>query len=342
MIIKHTILSLWFIAALNFHSVAQQKIDTYINTSEATKILSFLAADSLGGRASETAGIDIAAAYIAEQFRAAGLSALPHFENYYQPFEAVSSFTGQTISGKNVIAVLPGNSLPDEYIIFCAHYDHINKAYSNLRASTHINSGISKKDTIFNGANDDASGITAMLMLAKYFAALKNNERSILFIAFDGEEHGLLGSMYFNSLIDSSDRSRVKAVTNIEMIGRSEFKKYGPIITGDDYSDFYTLMKKSLIDHKDAGFKTVFLRDNFHQQRLFLRSDNYSFFLNAIPAHTVMSSTDNDAYYHTVDDEIENIDFENIVSITKAIAWGNLDFISGKATPTIANKFLKK
>ncbi len=85
----------------------------------------------------------------------------------------------------NVVGILPGKSRKDEYVIFSGHYDHI---------------GIGKAqngDSIYNGANDDAAGTTAVIMLAKYFAAQKNNERTLVFAAFTAEEVGGFGSQYF-------------------------------------------------------------------------------------------------------------------------------------------------
>ena len=91
----------------------------------------------------------------------------------------------------NVVGVLPGKTRKDEYVIFSGHYDHL---------------GVGKPmngDSIYNGANDDAAGITAVIMLAKYFKALGNNERTIVFAAFTAEEMGGLGSQYFSKQFDA-------------------------------------------------------------------------------------------------------------------------------------------
>jgi Zn-dependent M28 family amino/carboxypeptidase len=91
-----------------------------------------------------------------------------------------------------VAAILPGKSKKDEYVIFSAHYDHL---------------GIGRPangDSIYNGANDDAAGTTAVIMLAKYFKAIGNNERTIVFAAFTAEELGGFGSQYFSGQFDPS------------------------------------------------------------------------------------------------------------------------------------------
>ena len=104
----------------------------------------------------------------------------------------------------NVVGVLPGKSKKNEYVVFSAHYDHlgIGKAVNG--------------DSIYNGANDDASGTTAVIMLANYYKALANNERSIIFAAFTAEEIGGFGSQYFSKQLSPAD---VVAMFNIEMIG---------------------------------------------------------------------------------------------------------------------------
>lgn len=257
----------------------------------------------MGGRVAETAGIDTAAAFIAEQFRAAGIPALSRYQGYFQPFKGVAWHNQKETSGKNVLAILRGHSRPNEFIIFCAHYDHINKKYPKPISLIRTRSKSSKKDLIYNGDNDDASGVTAMLMLAQYFAAQNNHVRSIIFIAFAGEENGLLGSKHFVETFDSL--SNVKAVINIEMIGRNELRKNSAMITGQGFSDFLGLMNISLASEKQTGFNFYFSPDIHPQKKLFNRSDNYSFALKNIPAHSAMSSTDDDKYYHSADDEVE-------------------------------------
>ena len=91
----------------------------------------------------------------------------------------------------NIVGMLPGKSKPGELILFSAHYDH-EGVFDRGK----------KKDSILNGANDNASGTTALLMLAKYFAQKNDNERTILFCAFAGEELGLLGSKDFVNHVD--------------------------------------------------------------------------------------------------------------------------------------------
>ena len=127
-----------------------------------------------------------------------------------------------TISKKelnNVAGILPGKAKPDEYVVFSGHYDHLG-----------IGEPDSTGDTIYNGANDDAAGTTAVILLAKYFKALNNNARTLIFVTFTAEEMGGFGSQYFSGQLDPS---KVMAMFNIEMIGtESKWGTNSAYITG--------------------------------------------------------------------------------------------------------------
>jgi hypothetical protein len=216
----------------------------------------------------------------------------------------------------NVVGLLPGRSKPNEVIIFSAHYDH-EGVYG------------AKGDSILNGANDDASGTTALLLLADYFAKRKDNERTILFCAFAAEELGLLGSKDF---VDYIDPQKIVAGINIEMIGVPQYGKNKVTIIGEKYSDLPRILSKGL---KSRGVR-IALEPSSNKQ-LFQRSDNYNFALKEIPFHTIMSSDDDDACYHQPCDEVKRIDVANMTRIIKAIAAAARPLINGEATPRRIN-----
>lgn len=216
----------------------------------------------------------------------------------------------------NVVGYLPGKSRHAESVIFSAHYDHI---------------GVLKPeagDSIANGADDDASGTTAVIALARHFKKQKDNERSLIFVAFTAEEVGGYGSQYFSK---QQDPAQIMGMFNIEMIGKeSKFGKKAAFITGFERSDFGSILQKNL-----AGTGYAFHPDPYVSQNLFYRSDNATLARLGVPAHSISSDQiDIDKLYHSVDDEFESLDIANMTHLIKAIAKGAASIISGQDTPS--------
>ena len=290
---------------------AQEKLT--IDKQEIVRIESALAADKMQGRAIFSAGIDSASAFIENEFEKIGLDFYKNLQNYRQ------EFINKRRLANNVVGVLLGKSKPEEYVIFSAHYDHLGMKRDG-------------EDKIFNGANDDASGTTAVIALAKYFKALDNNERTIIFVAFTGEEIGGLGSGYFSENINPK---KVVAMFNIEMIGtESKWNKNSAYITGYDKSDFGLILQRNL---KNTDF--TFYPDPYPKEQLFYRSDNATLAAFGVPAHTISTSKmDVEPNYHKVSDDISTLDLNNMTEIIKAIAISSQSIISGQATPTRVKK----
>ena len=218
----------------------------------------------------------------------------------------------------NVVGIIPGKSLPNEYVIFSGHYDHLG-----INSKNTVNG-----DSLFNGANDDAAGTTAMIMLAKYFAAIGNNARSIIFVAFTAEEAGGFGAQYFSKQLDPL---QVKAMFNIEMIGtESKWGKNSAYITGFEKTDMGNILQKNLV-----GTSFTFYPDPYPAQNLFYRSDNATLARTGVPAHTISTSKmDSEPHYHKPSDQFETIDIINMTEIIKAIATSAQSIISGNDTPS--------
>jgi hypothetical protein len=230
-----------------------------------------------------------------------------------------------TVSKKmlnNVVGVLPGKSKPDEYVIFSGHYDHLGIG-SPEEGAPHT-----ATDSIYNGANDDAAGSTAVIMLANYFKKQNNNERTIIFTTFVAEELGGFGAKYFSKQLNAD---KVIAMFNLEMIGtESKWGKNSAYITGFEKSNMGEILQKNL-----AGTAFKFYPDPYPEQQLFYRSDNATLAKLGVPAHTISTSKmDSEPNYHTADDEIETLDIANMTEIIKAIAISSSSIISGKDTPT--------
>lgn len=229
-------------------------------------------------------------------------------------FSAKQTFEKMPLS--NIVGMLPGKSKPNEYVIFSGHYDHL---------------GVGKRvngDSIYNGANDDAAGTTAVITLAKYFKAIKNNERTLIFVAFTAEEVGGYGSSYFSKQLNPD---QVVAMFNIEMIGtESKWGKNSAYITGYERSDMGKILQENL-----KGSNFMFYPDPYIQENLFYRSDNATLARLGVPAHTISTSKmDSEPNYHKVSDEIGTLDMNNMAEIIKSIAISSQSIISGKDTPT--------
>jgi hypothetical protein len=226
---------------------------------------------------------------------------------------------------KNVVGIIPGKSKKDEFVVFSGHYDHlgIGKPDKNM-------------DSVFNGANDDAAGTTAVMMLAKFFSAQKDNERTLVFVAFTAEEIGGFGSRYFSKQINAD---KVVAMFNIEMIGtESKWGTNSAYITGYEKSDMGKILQANL-----SGSKFHFEPDPYPKQNLFYRSDNATLAALGVPAHTISTSKMEEApndepNYHKQSDEIGTLDMNNMAEIIKAVALSSKTIVSGKDTPARVEK----
>lgn len=227
--------------------------------------------------------------------------------------EAVHEITEQKMA--NVVGVIPGKSKVNEFVVFSGHYDHL---------------GVGKPvdgDSIYNGANDDAAGTTAVIMLAKYFKKQGNNERTIVFAAFTAEEVGGFGSQYFSRQLEAD---KVMAMFNIEMIGtESKWGKNSAYITGYEKTNMGEILAKDL-----QGTAFTFYPDPYPSQQLFYRSDNATLARLGVPAHTISTSKmDVEPHYHKLTDHVETLDLVNMTEVIKAIALSSKSIIAGKETP---------
>ena len=294
--------------------------------------MAFLASDLLEGRNTPSRGLDLAAEYIAAQFRSIGLE--PAGDNgYFQmadwdelakklprrpgsPPPPVKAEGVPHDMVKNVIGVLRGSDpiLKDTYVLVTAHYDHVGMKPSG------------EGDRIFNGANDDASGTVSVIELAKAFASMKERpKRSIVFMTFFGEEKGLVGSRYYGAHPIFPIEKTVAGI-NIEQVGRTDDSE-GPQVasvgvTGFDFSEVGAIIKA-------AGAKTGInvWKHPVNSDKYFGASDNQALADQGIPAHTISV-----AYgfpdYHGVGDEANKIDYDNMAKVDRAVAL---------AVATIAN-----
>ncbi|MGB5498282.1 MAG: M28 family peptidase [Maribacter sp.] len=256
-------------------------------------IMNFLASDELQGRDSGSPGIEKAAVFIEEIFKANSLK--PYFISYR---DTLSNYEKMAY---NIVGVLEGNDaqLKNEFIVIGAHYDHIG-------TKSPING-----DTIANGANDNAAGTTTVLELARYFGNAKTNKRSLVFALFSAEEKGLLGSKHLAKRLKEQEFN-LYTMFNFEMVGV-------PLVGKDYlvYASGYERSNMADICNGYAGEKLVGFLPTAKEFNLFMRSDNYPFHNEfAVPSQT-FSTFDftNFDHYHKVGDEASLMDFEHMANV---------------------------
>ena len=320
------------ILLIPFFSFAQENLSyaNSINNKDLYKHIEVLSSDSLEGRETGKPGQKMAAEYIANHFKKIGIPPYKR-KTYYQKFKVKSERhickcddcdlaffkrifkSNQTIKGENVLGYIEGSDLKDELLIITAHYDHLGKHDS----------------LIFNGADDDASGVSAALEIAEAFMLAKKAghgpRRSILIMPVSGEEKGLLGSRYYTDNPIYPLENTV-ANLNIDMIGRlddwHDNGNYVYLIGSDRLSyDLHNLNEKINDDYIGIDLDYRF-NDKDDPNRYYYRSDHYNFAKNNIPVIFYFNGVHED--YHKPSDTIEKIDFDKINTITRLIfltAW---------------------
>ncbi len=252
-------------------------------------VISILASDEMKGREIGTPENDNAAQYIARLFKENNLE-------YCTGNSYLVPFTYKEKTAYNVCGIKKGKS--DKYLGFSGHFDHI---------------GMSKKsgDNIYNGADDDASGITTLVGIADYFKDTEP-EFSMVFMAFNGEEKGMLGSKAI-ATDKNLDKiyNKMTALFNFEMVAtESQFGKNAVFMTGDEYSDLDELFNANAVNGLTIN------PDPYAAEQLFYRSDNVSFVKKKIIAHSISTANMEKAtHYHRENDDISIVDFENLTQI---------------------------
>jgi hypothetical protein len=267
------------------------------------KHIEFLASDDLEGRGTGSLGEIKAANYIATQFKRAGLKPAGKDSSFFQPFQVTYAIDGvpHIVTGRNVIGFLDNGA--QKTIVVGAHYDHLGKGYQSGSLSP------DSKNKIHNGADDNASGTTGLIGLAGHFSANNKKEKhNILFMAFSGEELGLLGSKYFTET-PTIPLSTVSAMINMDMIGRLDEAK-GLIISGWGTSPVWGKIIPPLTEQ-------VKIRYTVDSSGLGA-SDHTSFYLKNIPVVQFFTGSHGD--YHKTTDDAEKINFDGEAKILELIA----------------------
>ncbi|NVK64816.1 MAG: M20/M25/M40 family metallo-hydrolase [Flavobacteriales bacterium] len=270
-----------------------------VNESLITDV-TVLSHDSLEGREIGTRGELVAAHYIASRFETIGLKPFQN-DSYFQEFSKKTKahphdteFTGKQLSGRNVIGSIDNGSKYS--IVIGAHYDHLGWGDENSLSDEHA---------VHNGADDNASGVAALLQLAENLFS-KKLKHNIIFIAFTGEEKGLLGSHFFANS-QTSGLEAISFMINMDMVGRLDEDRRLAVSGIGTSPSFVPAMET--ITSPEFQFKL----DSSGMGP----SDHTSFYLNDVPV--LHFFTGQHAQYHKPEDDVELINFEGLNDVATYI-----------------------
>ncbi len=286
------------------------KYSEHITEAELKNTVTFLADDICRGRQSGSRGIQIAGTYISNKFREFGLKPLNN-STFYQ------SFKMDSVIGRNIVGIIESDRKTDEYIVISAHYDYLGAFEGN----------------IYNGADDNASGVAVMISLAKIFAEMKKNGeapvRNIIFVAFDGKETNMAGSENFLKQLPFSIK-KIKYNINIDQIGStfappSKSANYILILGASsklkERIDFLNIYSRAYLNldftfYNSKAFASIFYRT----------SDQIVFAEKGIPA--ILFTSGITAHTYKPSDDSDLLDYEVMANRTKLILFTICDILN--------------
>lgn len=299
----------------------QAKLPKYLEKIDAKDLrahVTYLASDELEGRGTPSKGLNMAADYIAKEFKRMGLAPAVSGSYFQETLFGVGASAKEPV--RNVIGFIKGSDpkLADTYVLITAHYDHLGKK-----------DGIQEGDVIFNGADDDASGVAGVLESAEAIVAAKPR-RSVVFITFWGEERGLLGSSYY-AQHPVFPLAKTIADINLEQIGRTDDTE-GPRVsemsmTGFDFSDMGTIFAEV---GKTWGVPIT--KHPKYSSPFFMASDNAALAAAGIPAHTLCTAFEFPDY-HKVGDSADKLDYKNMEKVVRVAAEAMLKIANSDTEP---------
>jgi hypothetical protein len=321
---KITLLSLLLVLNISCTSQKMSLTDVdptkYMNTITADELkthLYIVAADSMEGRETGSAGQKKAGVYLINQYKKNNVSFPKGATDYYQriPAAFLNAKRNENLAdSENIWAFIEGSEKPNEVLVISAHYDHV---------------GI-KDGEVYNGADDDGSGTVALLEIAQAFEKAKKDghgpKRSILFLHVTGEEHGLHGSRYYSENPLFPLANTITDI-NIDMIGRRDeahanTNNYVYVIGADRLStDLNTIctVANAKYTKLDLDYKYNDPKDPNH---FYERSDHYNFAKNGIPAVFLFNGVHAD--YHKKTDEPNKIEYDALAKraqLAFVMAW---------------------
>lgn len=275
-------------------TAAAAPVSKIINSANLLRDIEHLSADDMQGRDIGTPGGQRAREYVAKRFAESGIE--PFADSYLQPFD-FNNRANAKISGANVVGYVEGKKHKNKFIVVSAHYDHV---------------GVQKGE-IYNGADDDASGVAALFALAEYFRKNKP-QHTLIFAAFDGEESGLRGARHFVAKPPVAKES-IALNVNMDMISRNDKNELYAAGTYH-YPQFKSALEAVA---KTAKIKLLLGHDRSEQMRddWTNQSDHGAFHQAKIPF--VYFGVEDHADYHRPTDDFVNIQPEFYVRAVETI-----------------------
>ena len=273
------------------------KLQPVFSGGKMLEHVKYLASDDLKGRGLGTEELEKAAQYISDQFKAAGLQPAGDDGTFFQVWEQKVGKDRKQFSFKNVIGIIPGTDekLAGQSVVLSAHYDHLGLGWPDVRKG---NEGI-----IHYGADDNASGVAVMIELAKLMGKTEKPKRTIVFVAFTGEEAGLIGSRNYVKNYTMFPADKVIANLNLDTVGRLFGKKL-LVLNGSSAKEWkFIFMGTDYV----TGIPTSMV-----QQQLDA-SDQTAFIEAGVPAVQLFSGPEED--YHKPTDTFDKIDGDGMVKV---------------------------
>ncbi len=256
----------------------------------------FLADERLEGRGAGTPGLDAATDYVAKAFADAGLQPGGDGGTWFQAFEAPDGPDGKPVRMRNVVGVLPGtnDAWKTQSVVIGAHVDHLGLGWPDVREGM--------KGKIHNGADDNASGVSVLIETARVLAA-ERRPRSLVFVAFSGEEWGLKGSKHYVQAMARYPVKDALAMVNLDTVGRLFDKKLMALGTGGTREWPFVVMGVAAT----TGVETTAVPDDPQG------SDQVAFRDAGVPAIQLFSGANED--YHRPTDDVEKIDAAGLAKV---------------------------
>jgi len=283
------------------------------NAARMEKDVQKLADDAMQGRVPGSEGHEASAEYIAEQFREAGLEPAGDEGSYFQSFN-ITGENGEEITVRNVLGVIPGTNADreEESVVLSAHYDHLGMGWPDAKADN--------KGKIYNGADDNASGVAVMLELARNLGKSMEPTRSVVFAAFTAEEAGLLGARNYVKNMQRYPVGKVMGNLNIDTVGRLGDNKLLVLGSTSAREWKFIFMGASFV----TGVQTEMPTQDIDS------SDQIAFIEAGVPAVQFFAGASPD--YHKPTDTADKLDFNGLVKVASIVREG-IEYLAKRPEP---------